>query len=138
MGDLSLSLQNLVCALDHPEFSTVESLIDKFVGNRNAGAMVRRLIYWFSRPDYNKDDYVHKSWRDWGAEVGLSRGQVKRVHKNGYLEAIGIERVLKKADGVPTNHYRWDIEVFLDALANFLDMPREQLMHLMTTDCKRK
>ncbi|GAB5494565.1 MAG: hypothetical protein Phog2KO_47800 [Phototrophicaceae bacterium] len=135
--DLSLSLHNLVCALDRPEFCTVESLLNQFVGNNNAGAMLRRLIYWF--PKAKKfGGWVYKSWRDWGAEINLSQGQVKRVLKNGYLEAIGIERELKKANGAPTNHYRLNPEIFIRALADFLGETVERVRELMEKDHRRK
>jgi Rieske Fe-S protein len=39
------------------------------------------------------------------AECVLSIAQIKRVHHERLLEAFGIERQLKKADGAPTNHY---------------------------------
>lgn len=135
--DLSLSLHNLVCALDRPEFCTVESLLNQFVGNNNAGAMLRRLIYWF--PKAKKfGGWVYKSWREWGAEINLSQGQVKRVLRNGYLEAVGIERDLKKANGAPTNHYRLNPDVFIRALASFLGETVERVRELMDKDHRRK
>ena len=135
--DLSLSLHNLVCALDRPEFATVESLLNQFAQNNNAGAMLRRLIYWF--PKAKKfGGWVYKSWREWGAEINLSQGQVKRVLRNGYLEAIGIERELKKANGAPTNHYRLNPEIFIRALADFLGETVERVRELMDKDHRRK
>jgi len=135
--DLSLSLHNLIKGLDRPEFATVESLLNQLVGNNNAGAMLRRLIYW--QPRAKKfGDWVYKSWRNWSAEINLSAGQVKRVLHNGYLEAVGIERSLQKANGAPTNHYRINPDVFMKALAEFLGETIETVRELMQTDQRKK
>ena len=96
--DLLARLQNVVRQLNRPDIRTVSSLISKAVGDQNAGLMAVRLLHWFPRAK-KIGGWVYKSWRDWNAECNLSQAQVKRVHSNGFLETIGIERTIMKANG---------------------------------------
>ena len=105
--DLLARLQNVVRQLNRPDIRTVSALIAKVIGDQNAGLMAVRLLHWF--PKAKKiGGWVYKSWRDWNAECNLSQAQVKRVHGKGFLEMIGIERTIMKANGTPTVHYRLD------------------------------
>jgi hypothetical protein len=119
--DLLSRLQNVVRQLNRPDIRTVSALIAKAIGDQNAGVMAVRLLHWF--PHSKKvGGWVYKSWRDWNAECNLSQAQVKRVHSNGFLETIGIERTVMKANGTPTVHYRLDESKLVQRLAEFLDI----------------
>ena len=96
-------------------------LLPRFTGDQNAGLMATRLLHWFPRSK-KAGGWVYKSWRDWNAECNLSQSQVKRVHGKGFLEAIGIERMLMKANGTPTVHYRLDENKLIHKMAEFLDI----------------
>src|SRR6185369_10656839 len=119
--DLLARLQNVVRQINRPDIRTVSALIAKAIGDQNAGLMAVRLLHWFPRSK-KAGGWVYKSWRDWNAECNLSQAQVKRVHGNGFLEAIGIERTIMKANGTPTVHYRLDENQLIEKLAEFLDM----------------
>ncbi len=96
------------------------------LGDRNAAMMCYRLLFWFPRARKN-GGWVYKSWRDWLAECNLSQSQVKRVHRKGALEAVGITRKTMKASGAPTTHYGLDLERLLDCVANTLGISRSQI-----------
>jgi hypothetical protein len=119
--DLLTRLQNVVQQLNRSDIRTVSALIAKVIGDQNGGLMAVRLLHWFPRSK-KVGGWVYKSWRDWNAECNLSQVQVKRVHSKGFLEAIGIERTIMKANGTPTVHYRLDENVLVEKLAKFLDM----------------
>ncbi len=130
--DLLACLQNVVRQLNRPDIRTVSALIAKALGDQNAGLMAVRLLHWFPRAK-KVGGWVYKSWRDWNAECNLSQAQVKRVHSNGFLEAIGIERTIMKANGTPTVHYRLDENQLVQRLAEFLEiMPLRIKMWMWT------
>ena len=117
--DLLARLQNVVRQLNRSDIRTVSSLIAKVIGDQNGGLMAVRLLHWFPRAK-KVGGWVYKSWRDWNAECNLSQAQVKRVHGKGFLEMIGIERTLMKANGTPTVHYRLDENQLIQRLGEFL------------------
>jgi hypothetical protein len=119
--DLLARLQNVIRQLNRSDIRTVSALIAKVLGDQNAGLMAIRLLHWFPRST-KAGGWVYKSWRDWNAECNLSQSQVKRVHGKGFLESIGIERTIMKANGTPTVHYRLDENILVAKLAEFLDM----------------
>ena len=97
----------------------------------STGQLYLRARYWFPRSV--KRGWVYKSWRDWGAEVGISPAQVKRIHQQGILERVGIQRRLMKANGAPTTHYRLDTQNILQKIADFLEISLETLHTMLTT-----
>jgi hypothetical protein len=119
--DLLARLQNVVCQLNRLDIRTVSALIAKVIGDQNGGLMAVRLLHWFLRSK-KVGGWVYKSWRDWNAECNLSQAQVKRVHGKGFLEVIGIERTIMKANGIPTVHYRLDENQLIKRLAVFLEI----------------
>ncbi len=131
--DLLARLQNVVRQLNRPDIRTVSALIAKALGDQNAALMAVRLLHWFPRAK-KVGGWVYKSWRDWNAECNLSQAQVKRVHGKGFLEMIGIERALMKANGTPTVHYRLDENMLVEKLAKFLNMMPLRIKMWMWTE----
>ncbi len=130
--DLLARRQNMVRQLNRPDIRTVSALIAKVIGDQNVGLMAVRLLHWFPRAK-KIGGWVYKSWRDWNAECNLSQAQVKRVHGKGFLEIIGIERTIMKANGTPTVHYRLDENQLIQRLAEFLEiMPLRIKMWMWT------
>ncbi len=130
--DLLARLQNVVRELNRPDIRTVSALVAKVIGDQNAGLMAVRLLHWFPRSK-KVGGWVYKSWRDWNAECNLSQAQIKRVHGKGFLEAIGIERTIMKANGTPTVHYRLDENQLIQKLGEFLEiMPLRIKMWMWT------
>jgi hypothetical protein len=122
----------VVRQLNRSDIRTVSALIAKALGDQNAGLMAVRLLHWFPRAK-KVGGWVYKSWRDWNAECNLSQAQVKRVHGKGFLEMIGIERALMKANGTPTVHYRLDENQLIQRLGEFLEiMPLRIKMWMWT------
>ena len=124
--DLIAQLWRIVRSAKRSDIRSVQSLLGKMTGNQAAAVMLIKLLYWFPRAT-KADGWVYKSWRDWMAECDLSQNKVKRVHAEGHLERIGIERKLMKANGTPTTHYRIDVERFLNHVAVFFDVPMTQV-----------
>jgi len=128
--DLLARLQNVVRELNRPDIRTVSALVAKVIGDQNAGLMAVRLLHWF--PKAKKiGGWVYKSWRDWNTECNLSQAQVKRVHSNGFLEMIGVERAIMKANGTPTVHYRLDQIKLIQKISEFLGLIQAQILNWM-------
>ncbi len=131
--DLLARLQNVVRQLNRSDIRTVSALVSKVLGDQNAGLMAVRLLHWFPKAK-KAGGWVYKSWRDWNAECNLSQGQVKRVHSNRFLEMIGIERTIMKANGTPTVHYRLEETKLVQCLAEFLNVT---LLHIQALMCSQ-
>jgi hypothetical protein len=126
-------LQRFVHYLNRPNVRSTTTLMGKVIGDRNAATMFLRLLYWFPK-SRKSGGWVYKSWRDWEAECNLSQAQVKRVHRMGYLEQVGIERKTMKANGTPTTHYRLNEHQLLQALSTFTGLPIEQIRDYFTEE----
>jgi hypothetical protein len=123
--DVLNHLRDLIHRLNRHDIRSVQALSKKVTGDQAAAVMLMRLLYWLPK---SRSGWVYKSWRDWEAECGLSRAQVKRVHSKGLLKAIGVERKLMKACGAPTMHYRINIEVLYERIATCLNVKPEMIV----------
>ena len=115
--DILNQLRELIFRLNRDDVTTVQSLLKRITGDQIATIMLTRLLYWLPK---SQTGWVFKSWRDWEAECGLTRAQVKRVHGSGLLEAVGVQRELRKARGAPTVHYRVDLDLLFEKIADQL------------------
>jgi hypothetical protein len=124
-------LSQLVRQLHRADIRSVITLMSKVIGDRNAATMFLRLLYWLPK-SRKAGGWVYKSWRDWEAECHLSPAQVKRVHRVGYLERVGIESQTMKANGTPTTHYRLHPEQLVVVLAEYAGLPVAQVWQYLT------
>ena len=84
------------------------------LGGIEEAIFVQQLYYW-SDKGRNKDGWIYKTKTEWEEETCLTREQQDRIRKK--LEKKGIlQTVLKKANGVPTLHYKLDIAMVQKAL----------------------
>ena len=127
---LNTGLINVIKHLDDPTIDSPLVLCMQITGDKNAGRMLHRLIYWLPRAK-KFGDWVYKSAKHWLAELGLTENQTKRVHSKNFLENIGVERELMKANGAPTNHYRLNVQAFLQTLADFCNLTVQQVKRLL-------
>ena len=118
-------LRQLVCTLNRPDIRSLDAFLSKLTGDANAALMLLRLLYW--TPKSKREGWIYKSWRDWNAECNLSQSQIKRVHSLNLLEAVGIVREIRKANGVPTMHYKLDPVAFLQQVGEYLGIDLAQL-----------
>ncbi|MCA9884447.1 MAG: hypothetical protein KC708_15810 [Anaerolineae bacterium] len=118
-------LRRLVCTLNRPDIRSLDAFLSKLTGDANTALMLLRLLYW--TPKSKREGWIYKSWRDWNAECNLSQSQIKRVHSLNLLEAVGVMREIRKANGVPTMHYKLDPVAFLQQVGEYLGIDLEQL-----------
>ena len=112
--DVLNHLRQLIFRLNRDDVTTVHALLKRITGDQVAAVMLTRLLYWLPK---SQTGWVFKSWRDWEAECGLTRAQIKRVHSSRLLEAVGVQRELRKACGAPTVHYHIDLDVLFEKVS---------------------
>jgi DnaD/phage-associated family protein len=133
MEKLQLSRQSfrqLVRKMDNPEFPTDESLLMFLFGTPTAIAVFIELVKWLP---YSKrpDGSIYKSDAELGAAIRRSAKSVGRARQ--ILKEAGFTIYIKKANGTPTNHYRFDEEKFLQFMANKLNTNVETLREWFKT-----
>ncbi|HPR64846.1 MAG TPA: hypothetical protein PK014_11550 [Thermoanaerobaculia bacterium] len=105
---------------------TIPQPILKFCeGNLITATFLSQMIYWSDRGG-SRDGYIFKRYKEWEEEIGLSVHQIKKsarwCQERGFLEIK-----LKKANGVPTKHYRFHYENFTTQFRNYLESENENL-----------
>ncbi len=101
--------------------SIPRALLDFFDGDYPTAILCNQLLYWQDKQG-REDGGIYKTYKDWGAEIGLSEYQVRRaankLKKRGFLETR-----LHKANGVPTVHYYFNVATFSESILEFLQNP---------------
>jgi hypothetical protein len=102
----------------------VPQVLIKYAGDTEAALFLSQLIYWCDKGK-SPDGWIYKKADEWLSETGLSRYQVRRAAdilvKKGFLQTK-----LKKANGHPTTHYKFNRQVFADAFFKFLQKESEK------------
>lgn len=121
-------LARLVRQIGREDMTTAESMLMELLNNRDAVAMFMRLLHWWPKAT-NPEGWVYKSHKEWWAELRIKQNQLPRL--NALLEYIGVEQILRKAEGSPTKHYRLNVKTFCARLATALQVPfKNFLRHL--------
>ena len=107
----------------------VPRVLCKLMGSLEGGVFLSQIIYW---SDKGRDgEWFYKSYQEWEEEVLLSEYKVRKYSKK--LEKIGVLEIdLRKANGAPTCHYRFDSEKFTDWILKFLGMDSEKISESIT------
>ena len=70
--------------------------------------LLNQIVYWSDKTT-REDGYFYKTYKEWEEELGLSKKQSERAV--GKLRKLGlIETKLEKANGVPTLHYKANVQ----------------------------
>jgi uncharacterized phage protein (TIGR02220 family) len=97
---------------------TVNVALVDFVGDLETSLFLSQLIYWSDRGT-RKDGFFYKTDEEWHQEIRLSKYSVRKSRKK--LESLGLlETVVKKANGNPTVHYKFNQERFSEMFISFL------------------
>ena len=89
-----------------------------FVDDLETGLFLSQVIYWADRVK-RSDGYFYKTDDEWNQEIKLSKYSVRKARKK--LEEMGLlETVVKKANGNPTVHYKFDKDKFTQLFISFL------------------
>ena len=94
-----------------------------FMGSLNGGIFLSQLIYWSDKTK-NSEGYVYKTYDEWEKEIAVSKYHInketKKMIKMGFLETK-----IKKANGNPTVHYKFNIDLFTNVFVKFLTNENE-------------
>jgi len=112
----------------------------KFMGSLEGGVFLSQLIFW-SDKGKRTDGFFYKTYKEWEDETLLSQ---YKVNKYVYmLSDIGIvETDIKRANGSPTVHYRFDYQkfhkLFIEFLQNGLSKISQSLTDITTETTQTK
>ena len=104
---------------------------------------LNQLIYWTQRTK-NPQKWIWKSFHDWYQELGFKESVVRRLlygdprakTRKRTLTDIGVQVKVKRApDGSPKCHYRLQLDVFLDAVRDFLAQKQPPMFTSETDAC---
>ena len=99
---------------------TVPRIFVELTGDYNTAILLNQIIFWSDKTK-RTDGLFYKTYKEWEDEIYLTEYQVRRSVKK--LKELGIvDTELKRANGSPTVHYRYNeaaaIESILKKLKN--------------------
>jgi len=100
----------------HENVIAVPIVLINFTGDRALAMMLNQLLYWS-----DKSEWIYKSLNDWCKEIG----HISRRTMNSFGELPYIETSVRKANGVPTTHYRLNYEMFITKLLEYIEQEEE-------------
>ena len=89
------------------------------LGGYDISAVFSALLFW-SKHGKRQDGLFWKSDKELGDELGIEPHRV-RYHREKLVEQGLFTKVLKRAQGSPTNHYRPNYGPILDLLIDVVD-----------------
>lgn len=93
-------------------------LFIKYTGSHAKAVFLGQLFYWSSKMQ-KKGGWFAKSYDDWMNEVYIEERTLRR-YANEFKDAGLLETTVKKFGGVPTLHYRLDIDQLIAKLGEFV------------------
>lgn len=104
---------------------TINVPLVEFAGDLETGLFLSQLIYWSDRGT-RSDGFFYKTDKEWHQEIMLSKYSVRKSRKK--LEELGLlETMIKKANGNPTVHYKFNKELFAEMFISFLRNRKNEL-----------
>ncbi|MGR5963949.1 hypothetical protein ACT7DB_05020 [Bacillus cereus] len=84
----------------------VNTVFIDLVDDLETGLFLSQLVYWSDRTT-REDGYFYKTDSEWHEEIRISKYGVRKARKK--LEEMSVLKTyVKKANGVPTVHYKLD------------------------------
>lgn len=112
---------------------TVPKIFVELVGDYNTAILLNQIIFWSDKTK-RKDGLFYKTYKEWQEEIYLTEYQVRRSVK--LLKELGlIDTELKRANGSPTVHYRYNEEATTEAILKKL---KNGISHEETEDFHTK
>lgn len=113
---------------------TVPRVYIEVTGDYNTAILLNQIIFW-SDKSKRKDGLFYKTYAEWEEEILLSEYQVRR--SVGVLKDLGfVDTELKRANGSPTVHYRYNHEVVSVSILEFLKNGRLSNLGMDTKQTK--
>ena len=90
---------------------TIPRVFVDMTGSTDTALLLSQIIYW-SDKGKSKDGWFYKSYQEWQEETGISIKKLRRSVQ--FLEAKQVLKTkVKKANGNPTLHYKFDEDAFM-------------------------
>jgi len=127
-------------------YKTIKALVTRFAGQQNTigvprvfcqmmgglegGAFLSQLVFWGDKGG-RADGWFYKTYEEWEAEIMLSPYKIRKYSEQ--LKERGVlQTSIKRADGAPTVHYRFDYEIFKDWIVDYLAIHTEETSESLT------
>lgn len=93
----------------------------RFTGSLEGALLLAQLLYWHPRTK-NRAGWIYKTDTNWATELCLTKHAVREARFR--LERMGIvQTTLKRANGSPITHYRFDMGRLEELWGQFLNTP---------------
>ena len=96
---------------------TPKALVE-FVGELDGGTLLSQMIY-YSDKGKRRDGFFYKTYEEWHSEIFMSEYRIRKWVKV-FKDAEWLETKIKKANGNPTVHYRFNFDTFSVSFLKFL------------------
>lgn len=114
----------------------VNTVFIDFVGDLETGLFLSQLVYWSDRTT-REDGYFYKTDSDWHEEIRISKYGVRKARKK--LEEMGVlTTYVKKANGIPTVHYKLDKNRFFEMIISFLRNRKKEISKSKDGNCENE
>lgn len=118
MSNIDLARELIARMSGQENYLTINKLYVEYMGSLDGGIFLQQLIFWSDKSS-REDGFFYKTYKEWQEEVCLSEYNVRK-HTKKLTEKGFLKTALKKANGSPTLHYKFDMNRFLKELEWFL------------------
>lgn len=118
MSNIDLARELIARMSGQENYLTINKLYVEYMGSLDGGIFLQQLIFWSDKSS-REDGFFYKTYKEWQEEVCLSEYNVRK-HTKKLAEKGFLKTALKKANGSPTLHYKFDMNRFLKELEWFL------------------
>lgn len=95
-----------------------------FTGSHAKGQFLSQLFYWSSKAQ-GRDGWFAKSYDDWYGEIRVNEQSIRRYAKE-FSQKGFLDTKVKKFKGVPTLHYRIDLDKLIHELCRYVDSTKKE------------
>lgn len=138
MEKMQLTRQQIIALAknqDNPDLRYEKAFLLHLFGSANNVDIFEILLGWLPYAK-REDGSIYKSDAELAKESGLSAGTVERSRK--IIREAGFDIYVKKANGAPTNHYRFDLEKFIRFVAGKLKAEVEKVREWLHSSIRSK
>lgn len=97
---------------------TIPRVFIELTGDYNTAILLNQIIFWSDKTK-REDGFFYKTYDEWEEEILLSTYQVRR--STTILKDLGfVDIELKRANGSPTNHYKYKADRLSNSIMNLL------------------
>ena len=118
MSNFNAMKATLQALTGHQNMIATPKALVELVGELDGGTLLSQLIY-YSDKGKRRDGFFYKTYDEWYSEIFMSEYRIRKWVKV-FQDAGWLETKIKKANGNPTVHYRFNFDTFSVSFLEFL------------------